>query len=123
MEFSRAMKIARKWSAFALVMILAGCKENDNGTYTLYRNSFVEGYPKVHTASFDSSDGKYNRNTCDLGRELFQKNFKPEPGGNKIRTFYWCEKGRYQESGLFIVHRPRTLFLEKLKNIFSIIVQ
>src|SRR5262245_54725452 len=82
------MKIARKWSAFALlVMVLAGCEESDNSTYTLYRNSFIEGNPKVHVASFDSSDGKYNRNTCDLGRELFQKNLKP--GWEQHR--YWCE--------------------------------
>jgi len=66
------------------------CGGGDSSTYTLYRSSPTSEAMRLHVATFDSADGeKYNREPCDITRELFQK----QPG---VTVRYWCEKGRFR---------------------------
>ena len=54
--------------------------------YLLFRESPVDDYPKVHVASFNSSDGEeYNQKNCEIARDLFQS----QPG---VSVRYWCER-------------------------------
>jgi len=60
-------------------------------TYTLYRSSAtVAGAGmRIHIATFDSKDGaNYNRDNCEITKNLFQK----QPG---VTVTYWCERGYY----------------------------
>ncbi len=77
------------------VLLLATCLNLsaciENSTYVLYRNGVEDHAMRVHVATFDASDGDaYNRDNCDLARELFQS--QPD-----VKTKFWCEKGVYRK--------------------------
>lgn len=62
-----------------------------DATYTLYRSSAtVAGAGmRVHVATFDAKSGAtYNRDNCEISKNLFQK----QPG---VTVTYWCERGYY----------------------------
>ncbi len=62
------------------------------GIYTLYRSSIVSSEWRIHVATFDAAEGdKYNSENCQLAAQLFLS----QPG---VRTLFWCEPGRFQES-------------------------
>ena len=70
--------------------VLYGCVASDS-TYTLYRNSPVGEYMRLHVATFDSTDGHdYNMENCKLAQQLFQKQ-------ENIKTKFWCEKGAFKK--------------------------
>lgn len=89
------------WLCAAAVVLLAACDETN--VYTLYRSSPTIGSiqgegQRVHVATFDATarecafclraDGEYNRENCEIARELFAN----QPG--VVR--YWCEQGRFK---------------------------
>jgi hypothetical protein len=77
-------------TAFAFAGAASGAPIDE--TYTLYRNSVLDTGMRLHVATFDAVDGgAYNRENCDQARELFQA----QPG---IKTKFWCERGRFQDS-------------------------
>ena len=81
--------------AAVTLLVFGGCAATsapENQTYTLYRNSLVEGISRVHVSTFDAVDGgeAYNRENCQLAEDLFQQ----QPG---TETKFWCEKGRFRE--------------------------
>ena len=83
------MKI--KKICFVVVLFLAGCSDSDNDTYTLYRNSELAGFPRMHVSTFDSMEGeKFNRVNCQIAADLFQ-------GQPFVVVKYWCEKGKYKK--------------------------
>lgn len=78
-------------AAICVLLSLAGCVKDDDGKfYTLYRDSVTGAGWRIHVATFDASDGEdYNRQNCDIARELFQSQ-------QGVQAKYWCEKGRYR---------------------------
>ncbi|MBX4931266.1 hypothetical protein [Rhizobium bangladeshense] len=79
-----------KLIVFGSAMVLAGCSWQPSGSYTLYRNSVLDGSMRLHVASFDSKDGDaYNSDNCRIAAELFQS----QPG---VTVRYWCEKGAFK---------------------------
>ena len=79
----------------AIAVAMSGCglsgATSDDRTYTLYRNSVTHVNMRIHVATFDANEKeKYNRENCDVARQLFQA----QPG---VKTKFWCEKGRYKE--------------------------
>jgi len=75
-------------------VLLASCSlggAGDSETYTLYRDSLVQGIARVHVATFDTTGGEtYNQENCTLAQELFQR----QPG---VAIRFWCEKGRFRK--------------------------
>ncbi|SOC94004.1 hypothetical protein SAMN05216358_4204 [Rhizobium sp. AN5] len=72
------------------LMLASGCTPilSDDGVYSLYRSSIVEGVQFVHVATFDAGAGEdYNRENCNIAADLFAK----QPG---VVVRYWCERGR-----------------------------
>jgi len=80
--------------AVTATALLASCTlggAGDSQTYTLYRDSLVQGISRIHIATFDSTDGEtYNQENCKLAQDLFQR----QPG---VTTKFWCEKGRFRK--------------------------
>src|SRR5262245_56930149 len=73
-----------------LFFVQLTASRDDGSTYSLYRNSVTSEAMRLHVATFDSGDGEnYNRENCDVARELFQK----QPG---VRVRFWCEKGKFR---------------------------
>ena len=63
----------------------------DDHVYTLYRTSVVNDSMRVHVATFDAAGGEiYNRDSCEYTRALYQD----QP---RIKTRFFCEKGRYRK--------------------------
>jgi hypothetical protein len=68
---------------------LMGCLQSD--TYTLYRNSVLDEFARIHVASFNSKEpNPYNQGNCDVAKDLFQKQ-------EGIKTKFWCEKGVFKK--------------------------
>lgn len=68
---------------------LMGCSQSD--TYTLYRNSVLDEFARIHVASFNSKEpNPYNQGNCDVAKDLFQKQ-------EGIKTKFWCEKGVFKK--------------------------
>lgn len=89
---------------FILMLVLiavTGCADN---TYTLYRNGNYVDMPRIHVATFDTSEGeKYNEGSCRNVQNLLNEQLKEEDSHNRfmleegvIRRF-WCEKGKFKE--------------------------
>ena len=79
--------------ALAASWLISGCSREarDGELFTLYRSSVTDANMRLHIATFDASDGEsYNRENCELARELFQA----QPS---VRTKFWCEKGLYKK--------------------------
>jgi hypothetical protein len=75
----------------AITLSLVGCGFINDGTYTLYRSSMTDSTMRVHVATFDTDNqGSYNRENCDLARDLFQNQ-------QGVKVKFWCEKGRYKK--------------------------
>jgi major membrane immunogen (membrane-anchored lipoprotein) len=71
-------------------VLLSACSSGESETYTLYRNSVLDGGLRIHMATFDAKDGEaYNRENCQIAMDLFQK----QPG---VTVRYWCEKGKFR---------------------------
>ena len=88
------MKTSDICLAVTATALLAGCSLNragDSETYTLYRDSQVQGISRIHIATFDSTGGEaYNQENCKISQDLFQ-------GQSGISTKFWCEKGRFRK--------------------------
>jgi len=64
---------------------------NQNEVYTLYRNSILDEYMRIHVATYDSKDGdKYNRINCTDAIRL-------RMGQKGVETKFWCEKGYFKK--------------------------
>lgn len=77
-------------AALLVVPLLCACGGSGD-SYTLYRNSVLDGNARYHVASFNTRDGdKYNSENCNLAAQLFQR----QPG---VTTRFWCEKGSFKK--------------------------
>lgn len=91
-----------KWPCWLLLLSVTSVSSSvciaDSGSqvsadciYTLYRSSVVDANMRIHIATFNAdAEEAYNRETCDIARELFQR----QPG---VKVRYWCEKGEYKK--------------------------
>jgi hypothetical protein len=85
----RALRIA---STVLLLAFLSACGPAPSKTviYTLYRSSPDRDDLRIHVATFDAAEDRdYNRNNCEIARDLFAK----QPG---VTVRYWCERGRFE---------------------------
>lgn len=89
-----------------LALSLAACGNGSKSqTYTLYRNSPLDGSMRVKWASFDSreSDLSYNRNNCEMAARLLNANLHAFRRANGEEApsgvGFWCEPGAYSEKG------------------------
>ena len=72
-----------------ITLPLVGC-QNDDATYTLYRNSVTDSSMRIHVATFDSTDGAaYNLENCNVAAGLYAA----QPG---VEVKFHCEKGRFK---------------------------
>jgi hypothetical protein len=72
------------------VIFISSCSSNDH-VYTLYRNSVIDSNMRIHIATFDAKEDEvYNKENCELARDLFQKQ-------EGVTAKFWCEKGRYKK--------------------------
>ncbi len=70
-------------------IFLSACSHNE--PYTLYRNSVMDEFERIHVATFDAKEGeKYNQENCDIAKDLFQKQ-------DGVLTKFWCEKGVFKK--------------------------
>ena len=91
-------------AAAGLVVTVTGNLRDTNQVHisTLYRDSpglSAIDLPnvRVHVATFDTDETSgYNHRECDRISRLLNANAEAQ----KVSTKYWCEPGRYTESGL-----------------------
>ena len=68
----------------------------DEGIYTLYRSSLVDG-SRVHIATLDSAYGAdYNSDVCRHAARVLRASPPPSLDG----TIYWCEPGRFHKEAI-----------------------
>lgn len=87
-----------------LSILLVACGNTPDDTYTLYRNNNYVDMPRIHVATFDTTEGeKYNEGSCRNVQNLLNEQLKEEDSHNRfmlqegvIRRF-WCEKGIYKK--------------------------
>lgn len=78
-----------KKTILIISIFLAACSQNES--YTLYRNSVLDEFERIHVASFNAKEGeKYNQENCDIAKDLFQKQ-------EGVVTKFWCEKGVFNK--------------------------
>ncbi len=78
-------------------LLAVAATAGEGNVYTLYRSDVTpvgSSAPlqdlRIHIATFDTGHGeRYNHETCEHTRELFQRELGP-------RVRLWCEKGRYR---------------------------
>ena len=72
-----------------LALAVAGCDEDKDEVWTLYRSSPIAADLTIHVATFDATEGRgYNRDGCIIARDLLQQHSQ---AGQVSR--YWCERG------------------------------
>lgn len=83
---------ARPSTAIAALSLLAASQASAaETTYTLYRNSPLNGAMRIHVATFDAAEGgNYNRDNCATAADLFQR----QAG---VSARFWCEAGRFKK--------------------------
>ena len=92
-------------------LFVAGCGGN-SAPYTLYRNSNLDANTRIHWATFDAgeSSAAYNMNNCLMAAKLLNANMDAatQRAGSRRppRMGFWCEPGRYTESGRVPMNFP-----------------
>jgi hypothetical protein len=95
--------------ALTVFLALAGCNQaggfGGGATVTLYRNSPVDYSMRIHWGTFDAQDGvNYNLSNCQMAARLLNANVtalaKKEGRRHDSVVGFWCEVGRYKESGM-----------------------
>lgn len=92
--------------AILIIGWLASCAPaQSEHTYTLYRNSALDGSLRVHWATFDADDNiTYNMNNCLMAARLLNANMTAAAGAEGMErdssVGFWCEPGPYRDSGL-----------------------
>ncbi len=89
--------VAMKAMLFAVLLVFAFsafaafAHSPGKHVHTLYRNSPVDEFMRIHIATFDADEDSatYNAENCQIAAQLFQR----QPG---VTAKYWCEKGRYE---------------------------
>ena len=67
---------------FSIVALLTGCADD---TYTLYRNNNYVDMPRIHVATFDTSEGeKYNEGNCRNVQNLLNEQLKEADSHNRF---------------------------------------
>ena len=78
-----------KFIVATAAFLIMGCSQSD--TFTLYRNSVLDEFARIHVASFNAKEpNPYNQGNCDVAKDLFQKQ-------EGIKTKFWCEKGAFKK--------------------------
>ena len=86
-------------STYVMLEVNKACNEHIEKTneaisghvFTLYRNSATNNSMRLHVATFDASEStEYNQENCNLAKDLFQNQ-------ERIKTKFWCEKGRFNK--------------------------
>lgn len=91
----RAVTISALW------LCVAACSQEEQKTYTIYRNSPLDSNMRIHFATFDARDkgvvGQpgFNQENCDMTVALLNENVGRLNGGRHPAKF-WCEKGTFR---------------------------
>lgn len=98
----------KRYVGLLLFTLACGCNSSlpnkDATTVTLYRNSPLSIGDRVHWATFDAADGSdYNRGNCQMAARILNSNFAASVKAEGKQPFhgvgFWCEIGRYSETG------------------------
>ena len=93
--------VMRRCIGFAILVSLSACGGSGSANeITLYRNSSLDRTIRVHFATFDGdSAAEPNRKNCEMAARLLNANINSLANGTATGVGFWCEDGRYSESG------------------------